>query len=180
MRRVKPHWLLLALLPVLLLAALFVVRGTGSTPPAAAAATPAAPPVNGITCDPADHPGHRISVHLTILINGRARDIMAGIGAVDALVSFPSGSPVVASATCYYWLHTGKDDGVIHVDPPAATRRFTLGDFFDVWHQPLGTNTVATDEGPVTSYVNGVRYPGSPRTIPLADHEVIRLDVGDH
>jgi hypothetical protein len=178
MRRVKPHWLLVAALPVLLLVVLFLVRGPAPPQQVAAAATPAAPPVDGITCDPADHQAHAISVHLAIVINGVTRDILANVGTADALVAYPSSGPVVTGAGCYYWLHTGKDDGVVHVDPPTTTRRFTLGDFFDVWHQPLGTNTVATDEGQVTSYVNGTEYAGSPRTIPLTDHEVIQLDVG--
>jgi hypothetical protein len=69
----------------------------------------------------------------------------------------------------------------VHVAAPTAQHRpFVLGDFFDVWHQPLGTAAVGTDEGTVTSYVDGKQYSGNPRSIPLTDHAVIQLDVGQN
>ena len=40
----------------------------------------------------------------------------------------------------------------------------------------IGTDPI--EEGLVTSYVNGHRYTGNPRTIPLTDHTSIQLDVG--
>jgi hypothetical protein len=177
--RFDPRWLLLLVLPVLITVVLVSLHTGRHGTPAAASAGPAAPAIKDLTCDPADHGEARIAVHLTIMIKGRVRDIPPSIGIAGALVAFPSTGPVVTRADCYYWIHTGRDDGVIHADPPAAARRsFTLSDFFDVWHQPLGTQAVGPDEGTVSSYVNGRRYRGNPRAIPLTEHAVIQLDVG--
>ena len=57
-------------------------------------------------------------------------------------------------------------------------RQYTLGDFFAIWHQPLSGQRVAAAIGTVTASVNGVRYTGDPRGIPLTEHEDIQLDVG--
>jgi hypothetical protein len=176
-RPAAPRWLVALVVPALAIVAVLVVARTGSPAPVATATGPLAPPINGITCDRADHPNAPVAVHLAIVINGAARDILPNVGIDNALVAYPSSGPVVTRADCYYWLHTGRADGVVHADPPAA-RSFTLGDFFDVWHQPLGTAAVASDEGAVTSYVNGRRYTGNPRTIPLTRHAAIQLDVG--
>jgi hypothetical protein len=174
---------LLAMAAVPLLAAVGVVATLHTATPTpkapAAAATTLTPPINGITCDAVDHRPAAMTVHLSILINGRARDLLPNIGMSNALVAYTPGGAIVSKADCYYWLHTGRDDGVINADPPAgAAHTFTLGDFFDIWHQPLGTHAVASDEGPVISYLNGKRYDGNPRAIPLSNHAVIQLDVG--
>lgn len=182
--RVPPRRLILFAIPIAavvgVVAVILAVVGTGggsSTPVAKPGVSN--PPVNDITCDPTDHKDAPHAAHLTIMIKGKARDIMPNVGIANAVVAFPPSGPVVTKAECYYWLHTGRDDGVIHADPPAAARHtFTLGDFFDIWHQPLGTSAVGSSEGKVSSYVNGQRYAGNPRSIPLDDHAVIQLDVG--
>jgi hypothetical protein len=176
-RPAAPRWLVALVVPALAIVAVLVVVHTGSPGRTADTTGQLPPPINGIACDRVDHQNASVAVHLTILINGAARDILANVGSYNALVVFPSSGPMVTKADCYYWLHTGRADGVVHADPPAA-RAFTLGDFFDVWRQPLGTAAVASDEGPVTSYVNGRRYTGNPRTIPLTQHAAIQLDVG--
>lgn len=149
----------------------------------AAAAQAPVPPVGDISCDTAKHGEAPLTIHLSILVNGVSSPVPATVGAVQ-----PQTRPAangdgeeVASARCYYWLHTGAADGVVHVAAPTGQHRpFVLGDFFDVWHQPLGTAAVGTDEGAVTSYVDGKRYTGNPRSIPLTDHAVIQLDVGQN
>jgi hypothetical protein len=149
-------------------------RTSTAPPPKPAGAT--APPIGQITCDRSDHTGAPITVHLTILINGRARDIPAYLGYGNPLVAFNHGNQTVTKADCVYWVHTGADDGVIHADAPAAAHyAFTLGDVFDVWHLPLGTERIGGDQGPVLAYVNGHAYAGSPRAIPLTDHATIEL-----
>lgn len=162
-RRIAARRLVVIAAPLAaVVAALLLVTHTGNTPPAAST-NRLAPPINDMTCDPTDHRDAPVTVHITWLVRGVAKDI----------------PPDVGMSVCQYWLHTGRADGIVHADPPASVRHgFTLGDFFDVWHQPLGTEAVASDEGPVTSYVNGHRYTGNPRTIPLTDHTSIQLDVG--
>ncbi|HEX4701939.1 MAG TPA: hypothetical protein VH352_07415 [Pseudonocardiaceae bacterium] len=177
--RVRPQWTVVLVVPVLAVVGILVVHFGSSAPPTAATTSQAAPAIHDITCDPADHGNVPTAVHLAVLVNGQARDIRPDIGFADALVTYPASGPLVTAADCFYWLHTGRADGVIHADPPPTARRtFTLGDFFDIWRQPLGTEAVGSDEGLVTSYVNGHRYTGNPRTIPLTEHATIQLDVG--
>jgi hypothetical protein len=175
-RPVAPRWLVALVVPALAIVAVLVVAHTAS-PGRPAATSQLPPPINGIACDRTDHQNASVAVHLTIMINGVARDILPNVGIYNALVVYPSSGPMVTTADCYYWLHTGRADGIVHADPPAI-HQFTLGDFFDVWRQPLGTTAVASDEGSVTAYVNGKRYTGNPRTIPLTQHAAIQLDVG--
>lgn len=84
---------------------------------------------------------------------------------------------VVASGACFSWLHTHAADGIVHIESPIQ-RTYTLGEFFDVWHQPLTASRVATAAGRVTAFVNGRPYLGDARTIPLVAHEQIQLEVG--
>jgi hypothetical protein len=85
--------------------------------------------------------------------------------------------PFIASGGCFYWLHTHTQDGVIHVESPTQ-KTYTLGNFFDIWQQPLSSTQVSTALGNVVAYVNGKQYKGDPRSIPLTAHAVIQLDVG--
>jgi hypothetical protein len=177
--RFRPQWTVVLAVPVLAIVGVLVVRVGSSAPPIAATTSQPAPPIHDITCDPTDHQNATTAIHLAIMINGQARDIRPDIGFANAMVSYPATGPVVTQADCFYWLHTGRADGIVHADPPTTTHRaFTLGDFFDVWRQPLGTAAVGSDEGSVTSYVNGHKYTGNPRTIPLTKHATIQLDVG--
>jgi hypothetical protein len=57
-------------------------------------------------------------------------------------------------------------------------RTYTLGDFFDIWGQPLGPDQVGPAHGPVTAIYNGQVYRGNPRNIPLEKHAQIQLEVG--
>ena len=85
--------------------------------------------------------------------------------------------PVAQGGQCIYWLHTHAPDGVIHVESPTE-RIYTLGDFFDEWHQPLEPNQVGDAKGKVTAIVNGKPWTKNPREIPLRPHNVIQLNVG--
>ena len=85
--------------------------------------------------------------------------------------------PYVGAGQCFYWLHTHAADGIIHVESPVR-RTYTLGEFFDIWHEPLGTTRVASASGPVTALFNGEVFRGNPRDIPLTVHAQIQLDVG--
>jgi hypothetical protein len=61
-------------------------------------------------------------------------------------------------------------------------RTYTLGQFFDNWHQPLSQTRAAslrTDAvHPIRAYVNGRLYQGSLRMIPLTEHTQITLEAG--
>ena len=89
----------------------------------------------------------------------------------------PYGPYAYPESGCIYWVHTHDQTGMIHMELPAEFT-VTLGDFFDLWGQPLTENEVGPQRGRVTTFVNGSRYSGNPRNIVLGDHTLVQLDVG--
>jgi len=75
------------------------------------------------------------------------------------------------------WLHTHAADGIIHTESPVQ-RTYTLGDFFDLWGQPLNRSQVGPAHGRVAALFNGQVFTGSVRQIPLLAHAQIQLEVG--
>lgn len=151
--------------------------------PNAPALGPAASPglgksVDGIKCELREHAIFHIHAHLTIFVAGKARQIPFGIGIGRPLSvqNTPNGS-FVAGGSCFSWLHTHAADGIIHIESP-VDRTFTLGDFFDIWRQPLSSSQVGPARGHVTAIVNGFSFAGSPRRIQLLSHAQIQLEVG--
>ncbi|HEY7878203.1 MAG TPA: Ig-like domain-containing protein [Gemmatimonadaceae bacterium] len=114
-------------------------------------------------------------VHMSLIVNGQQMAIPLGIGIMNA---FLRGDSLAIAGTCFYWLHSHDRTGIIHVEPAVTGRTFTLGEYFDIWGEPLTTGNVAGNTGPVTVYVNGARYFGDPRAIQLAAHQEITLEVG--
>ena len=49
--------------------------------------------------------------------------------------------PFVEDGSCFFWLHTHTEDGVVHIESPVR-RTFTLGDFFGIWQIPLSSSQV--------------------------------------
>jgi len=143
--------------------------------PASTAAT--GQTVDGIQCDSSEQVAYHIHTHLTVYVNGALRPIPAGIGIVTPVSQQTANGPFYGASRCYYWLHVHAQDGIIHVESP-TTANYTLGQFFAIWKQPLTADQVGPAKGALTVFVNGVRYTGSPATIPLRSHEDIQLDVG--
>jgi hypothetical protein len=133
--------------------------------------------VDGISCGPTEQLAYHIHVHLQVYGDGSAHALPAGVGIPGSVAEQTSEGPVAAGGDCIYWLHTHAPDGVIHIESPTP-RIYTLGNFFDVWHQPLGANQVAGATGRVTAFVNGQPWTKDPRAIPLVPHAVIELAVG--
>ncbi len=125
--------------------------------------------VDGIACDTSEQTAYHIHAHLAVFVNGTQRMIPAEIG-IPGGISTGSGS-------CLYWMHTHDQAGVIHIESPAP-KLYTLGDFFDIWGQPLTANQAGPATGTLTAYVNGHLYHGDPRAIVLRPHTVIQLDIG--
>ena len=146
-----------------------------SLAPVSSAATGAT--VDGIQCDASEQVGYHIHAHLAVYVNGGSRQIPYGIGVATPAVNQTPQGPFAQATRCYYWLHTHASDGVIHVESPTQ-RQYTLGDFFDIWRQPLSATAVGPATGTVTASVNGVARSGDPRSIILSEHEDIQLDVG--
>ncbi|MHB8618721.1 MAG: hypothetical protein ACYDAG_03980 [Chloroflexota bacterium] len=136
------------------------------------------PTVDGIPCLGSEQVSYHVHAHLAVYVNGQPRTVPQGIGiAGPRKTQNSSEGPFVVAGSCFYWLHTHTPDGVIHIESPRK-QAFTLGQFFDIWHQPLSPSQVGPAKGRVRAYVDGKPYQGDPRSIPLVDHSVIQLDVG--
>jgi hypothetical protein len=134
--------------------------------------------INGITCDKSESVLFHIHPHLAIYANGQAVQVPYGIGIGQPQhVAQTRDGPFVDGGSCFAWLHTHTQDGIIHIEAPIQ-RTFTLGDFFAVWGHRLSASQVGSHHGQVFAYVNGEKVSGDPAAIPLANHDVIQLNVG--
>jgi hypothetical protein len=153
--------------PMKLLVSLAVVAAL-SCAGAARAAVPGGQTVDGIRCDQMEGSLMHIHQHLAILDHGKPVRVPEDVG-----------RPIVGQ--CLYWIHTHTPDGIVHIEAPAF-RTFTLGNFFDVWGEPLTKTDVAGAKTKknehVVIWVDGRRYDGDPRKIELAQHLDVTIDVG--
>lgn len=128
--------------------------------------------VDGIGCGAQEYSAMHVHSHLSIFDNGKQI-------AVPPYIGF---APSAGSAGCLYWIHTHDGSGIIHIEAPQLGPPqggpYTLGMVFDIWGQPLQADDVAGMTGPVTAYVNGMRYDGDFKTIPLGAHQQIVLYIG--
>ena len=113
--------------------------------------------------------------HLALFYRGEQIAVPYGIGIVKP---FRAEGGFVGEGSGYYWLHTHDASGIIHVESPTE-RAYTLGDFFDLWGEPLSRDNVAGLRGRLRVYVDGKRFGEDPRTIVLKPHEQIALVVGE-
>ena len=124
---------------------------------------------------------YHVHAHFAIYVKGKMMRLPAGIGITKPQLVEHYASGVfddVGVYDCLYWLHTHTADGIIHVEAPAK-QNFTLGQFFDIWNQPLSSTRVGPDHGKVTIFENGKRLTGNPRLVPLLPHAAIQIDVGN-
>jgi hypothetical protein len=147
-------------------------------PALAPASTTGTGKVNGISCGATEQLVYHIHAHLAVFKNGQPYTLPAGVGIPGSQAEQTSQGPVASGGTCIYWLHTHTTDGVIHIESPSKAI-YTLGDFFDLWHQPLTETQVAGLSGKVTAFVNGKPWKKSPRDIPLLPHADIQLEIGE-
>jgi hypothetical protein len=126
----------------------------------------AAPVIDRIPCTNEDVTYH---VHAFLEIYDRGKS-----------VTVPENTGIVNNS-CVYWLHTHDTSGEIHIEEPRKTR-LTLGNFFDIWHQPLSRTQAATAHvvfGTQMRVSVDLRpYSGNPRNIVLHPHELITIEVG--
>jgi len=149
---------------------------------ASADTTQSGAPVGPITCRGRmdDQDKYHIHAYVTIYVNGHQMRLPAGAG-----IAAPRQAQHLANgffvdnsfSGCLYWLHVHANDGIVHVEAPYQGT-FTLGQFFDIWNQPLSTEQVGPARGTVTAFINGKRWTGDPRGLPLLPHAAIQLDVG--
>jgi hypothetical protein len=134
--------------------------------------------IDGISCEASEQVLFHIHAHLTIFVRGAPRQVPAGIGIARPYeVEQTASGNFIAGATCFMWLHTHSADGIIHTESPIQ-RTYTLGDFFDIWGQPLGRDRLGPARGRVTALFDGRVFTGNPRQIPLLAHAQIQLEAG--
>jgi hypothetical protein len=133
--------------------------------------------VDGIQCGTGEQLAFHVHTRLTLFVNGHSERVPYGVGIADPQLQPGLGVPFVGGGTCFSWLHTHAADGIIHIESPVH-RPFTLGNFFDIWNQPLSSTQVGPAKGKVTAFYDGSVWTGNPRAIPLGSHTQIQLDVG--
>ena len=121
--------------------------------------------IDGIDCSSSE--AYHIHAHLSIVRDGQAL-------AIPALIGIPAG--------CTYEMHTHDKTGELHLEAPRA-KRFTLGNLFAVWGQPLTRTNIAGITGlPVTIYVTDgtttVEYKGEPNDLELTSHRLVTIQIG--
>ncbi|MGI9184848.1 MAG: hypothetical protein ACR2GZ_07775 [Solirubrobacteraceae bacterium] len=146
-------------------------------PEIAPASTTQTATVDGIRCGATEQLAYHIHAHLAVFVSGQLYALSAGIGIPGSTAQQTSQGPVAAGGQCIYWLHTHTSDGVIHIESPTQ-RVYTLGNFFDEWHQPLTASQVGTVHGKITAFIDGHAWKKPLRTIPLLPHALIQLTIG--
>jgi hypothetical protein len=134
----------------------------------------AAVPVAGLRCTSSEP--RRFGVHLELFAARRVVIVPAGIGVAPPLRR--SGAYVLGGR-CSYPVRTREPTGVIEVERGVTP---TLGRVFAVWGEPLSSNRLAgfTSSAPILAFVDGKRWHGDPRAIPLRRHAEIVLELGGY
>ena len=118
----------------------------------------------------------RNGVHLELFANDRVVVVPAGIG-IAAPLQLRRGD--VVSGGCSYPARTREPTGVIEI---VRSTRLTLGDFFEIWGQPLGPHRLvgfrSDSAHAVRAYVDGRRVVGALEAVPLRRHAEIVLELG--
>jgi hypothetical protein len=139
--------------------------------------------VDGIQCNAGEKTVTHVHTHLTIFVNGKARVIPYGVGIPGYQAVQTASGAFVETGSCFYWLHTHAEDGIIHVESPSTSETFTLGQFFAEWGIPLSSTQVGPVSGKLTVFFTapgkkvGI-YKGNPANLPLGSHYQIQIDVG--
>ena len=128
-------------------------------------------PVANIKCDAGEQLSTHYHAHIAVLYKGTPVSIPAQVG-------------ILTNQNCFYWMHTHTTSGIIHIEAPkdSASRKFTVGDFFQIWNQPLSKKQVATftvgKGDQLQMWVDGKPYTGDPRNIVLKSHENVVIEIG--
>jgi hypothetical protein len=122
--------------------------------------------------------GRRSAVHVEVFAANRVLLLPAGIG-TRAPLQFSAAR--ITRAGCYGSLITLDPTGLVLVRPGS---RLSLSDLFRTWGQPLTPHRIASFSTPAQAgvgvFVDGRRWSGSPRTVPLARHAEIVLEIGPY
>ena len=122
--------------------------------------------VDGLICAAGMAELYHVHAHLAIIKDGQWLALPANVGILSQ---------------CNYEMHTHDQTGIIHIETPTL-KTFTLGQFFDIWGQPLSSTNVAGITGDVVAYINdngdSRRYMGDLRNIELTSLRDVTLQIG--
>jgi len=132
---------------------------------------PGAVPVSGLRCTSAEPP--RFGAHLELFAHRQVMIVPAGIGVAPPL---RRQGAYVLGGRCSYPLRTREPTGVVEIERGAS---LTLGQLFAVWGRPLTRTRLVgfTSRSPLLAFVDGRRFVGDPRAIPLRPHAEIVLEL---
>jgi hypothetical protein len=144
----------------------------------------------GLVPETAERLEFHVHAHLDVYVDGKPVLVPAGLGIdtknpgvhlfeTDGLPAYgginpPCGQPCISP------LHTHDVTGILHTE--SATRKFnTLGQLFIEWNvtlTPTCVDTFCEPKTPIVVYVNGAKFAGDPRTIPLSNFQQITVVIG--
>jgi hypothetical protein len=118
--------------------------------------------------------GSDYGAHIEVFAHTHEIQVPAGIGVAPPQRRH---GPFVLGGRCVYQLRTVDPTGVVHVTGVPRGSTSTVGELFGLWGQALGRGRLAGFGGRVRAFVNGQAWPGDPRSIPLARHTQIVLEL---
>ncbi len=140
-------------------------------------AVAAGAPVGPLRCRHAD--GRLYGAHIELFARSRGVVVPAGIG-----IAPPQRrrGAFVVGGRCSYPLRTAEPTGVVEVDPAAVPAAPTVGELFALWGQPLSGRRLgpfrAAPGASVVAFLDGRRWRGDPRAIPLRRHAQVVIELG--
>jgi hypothetical protein len=149
-----------------------VGRGPGFRLRALSAAAVHRRPIDGLRCVRTHERFY--GIHVEVYADRLVLPIPSAIGIAPPL---RRSGVYVHGGSCSYPLRTFEPTGVVVVDSGGA---LTAGTLFDVWGQRLASGALAGLRGHVLAFVDGRRWTGQPRTIPLRRHAEIVLEIGGY
>ncbi|HEX5157184.1 MAG TPA: hypothetical protein VFW17_08215 [Ktedonobacterales bacterium] len=171
------------ILLVALISVLLVATHQGPSPASSTGLSPASgQTVDGMQCTSSEQLVFHIHSYLEIYVDGKPVTVPPGAGIVA-----PEGSGETALAsnglkTCIYPLHVhDTEPNIIHIESPIQ-KTYTLGNFFDIWGQPLSATEMMGNKADSTHKLVFEVFDASgkltqvtsdPRAIGLAEHETI-------
>jgi hypothetical protein len=132
--------------------------------------------VDGIPCDTTEYlDDYHIHVFLGIIYNGKQIAVPDAIGLIHP---GPKVNGYIATAGCYYFLHTHDESGIFHIEdkedlPPTATVH-KFKNFLDIWGIKLSQDGLGKLKGSVRAYVGNVPQVGD-----LTVSKYAKMDVRD-
>jgi hypothetical protein len=116
--------------------------------------------------------------HVEVFAADHVVIVPAGIGVAPV---FRHRGAYVRGGSCVYPLRTFEPTGLVALGP-GPTR--TLGQFFDLWGQPLDRNRVAgfhvRPGHEVAVFVSGVLCLGNPRSVAVSPRAQITVEIGPY